>query len=189
MVYSTSRCPSCGKIIKRQTNPVHEIGIPFECCHWCGKTYLNSYKEEWITKSPFKRFFFFLQSGVWARAFLIPPLMFVLLLSMIEFNVNILWISWPILSICWLTIGYFIHKKANQKDIFESIERTKNSVYLDLLKNAGYKIYPIKMDSTHGEKIDTNSYSAKNENIPLPKIQNEEKILFCRKRENFIKHR
>lgn len=54
MVYSTSRCPKCGQIIRRQTNPVHKIGSPFERCRYCGSIYLNSYKEEWITKSPVK---------------------------------------------------------------------------------------------------------------------------------------
>ena len=75
MIYSTSKCPSCGKIIRRQTNPVHKIGNPFEHCRHCGNIYINSYKEEWITKSPIKRFFFFLQIYVWARAFLMPLLL------------------------------------------------------------------------------------------------------------------
>ena len=75
MIYSTSRCPSCGQVIRKQTNPVNEIGIPFERCYHCGTVYRNSYKEEWITKSPIKRVFFFLQSYVWARAFMLPMLL------------------------------------------------------------------------------------------------------------------
>ena len=61
MVYSTSRCPKCGEIIKKQKNPSYEIGNPFEQCRHCGAIYLNNYKEEWITKSPLQRFFFFIQ--------------------------------------------------------------------------------------------------------------------------------
>ena len=180
MVYSTSRCPSCGKVIKRQTNPVHEIGDPFERCRWCGKTYLNSYKEEWITKSPFKRFFFFLQAGVWARAFLVPPLVFALLLSFLEIGVDILRIIWPIASIAWVVAGYFIHKKASQDDINASIERTNNPVYLSLLKKAGYKIYPIQGYSLVDSKTETSAsfVEKKQEENPLTI---KDQSLFCRK--------
>ena len=180
MVYSTSRCPSCGKVIKRQTNPVHEIGDPFERCRWCGKTYLNSYKEEWITKSPFKRFFFFLQAGVWARAFLVPPLVFALFLSFLEIGVDILRIIWPIASIAWVVAGYFIHKKASQDDVNASIERTNNPVYLSLLKKAGYKIYPIQGYSLGDSKTETSAsfVEKKQEENPLTI---KDQSLFCRK--------
>ena len=143
MVYSTSRCPSCGQVIRRQTNPVKEIGVPFERCRYCGSTYLNSYKEEWITKSPFSRFFFFLQAGVWARAFLLPMLILIIPIAAFDWDTDIVFALWPFLSLAWLIGGYFVHRKAEQDDIAASIERTKDPKYVSLLKKAGYSIYPI----------------------------------------------
>lgn len=143
MVYSTSRCPSCKQVIRRQTNPIKEIAVPFEKCRHCGTTYLNSYKEEWITKSPFSRFFFFLQAGVWARAFIVPVLVLIIPMSVFDLSADDIWVIWPILSLTWLIGGYFIHKKAEKGNIAASLERTKDSNYLNILKQAGYTIYPI----------------------------------------------
>ena len=144
MIYSTSRCPSCGQVIRKQTNPVNEIGIPFERCYHCGTVYRNSYKEEWITKSPIKRVFFFLQSYVWARAFMLPMLLVMIPVAAFDLETEFVWILWPILSLAWLVGGYFVHKKAEREDILKSVERTSDAEYLNLLKEAGYKIYPIE---------------------------------------------
>ena len=148
MVYSTSRCPKCGKVIKRQTNPVHEVGSPFERRIYCGNLYLNSYKEEWITKSPIKRVFFFLQIYVWARAFLMPMLLVGLPLVALDGDVSLLKVLWPVMSVAWLVIGYFVHKKVNREDIEASLSRTENAEYIELLKKAGYKIYPVNNSTT-----------------------------------------
>ncbi|MBP3580734.1 MAG: hypothetical protein J6K12_05755 [Clostridia bacterium] len=139
MVYSTARCPSCGKVINEQRNPSYRVGNPFRQCPFCGKPYLDHYTEEWITKSPFKRFFFFIQAGVWSRAFIVPLLIVAL--------VDIVWL-WPLLSIAWLICGYFVHKKDEEKSILQSIERTQNPEYLILLEKVGYKIYPLKSHDT-----------------------------------------
>lgn len=143
MIYSTSRCPSCGQVIRRQTNPVKEIGIPFERCRYCGTTYRNSYKEEWITKSPISRFFFFLQAGVWARAFMLPMLILSIPIAAFGWDADIVFAVWPFLSLAWLIGGYFVHKKVEQEDIAASLERTKDPKYVNLLKQAGYSIYPV----------------------------------------------
>ena len=143
MVYSTSRCPICKKVIKRETNPVHKIGVPFARCQWCGYYYRDSYTSEWITKSPFQRFFFFLNSGVCARAFIVPVFLLIALICIFNLSREFTLIAWPILSTLWLIVGYFVHKKANRKDIVASLERTKDPQYLDTLKRAGYTIYPI----------------------------------------------
>ncbi|MBQ8546840.1 MAG: zinc ribbon domain-containing protein [Clostridia bacterium] len=145
MIYSVSKCPNCRKIVKNERNPVCEIGVPFETCPFCGTIYLNRYKEEWITKSPIKRFLFFIQAPVWARAFLIPLLAQIPLIIIFEniFNPTIFFIIWYILFVSWLTLGYFLHKNANKEKIYLSILRTKNSEYLKLLKLAGYKIYSV----------------------------------------------
>lgn len=148
MVYSTSRCPSCGQIIRKQTNPVKEIGVPFERCRHCGATYLNSYKKEWITKSPISRFFFFLQAGVWARAFMLPMLILIIPIAAFDWDTDIVFAVWPVLSLIWLIGGFFVHKKAEQDDIAASVERTRDPKYVDLLKKAGYTIYPIDSKPT-----------------------------------------
>jgi hypothetical protein len=146
MVYSTSRCPNCGQIIRKQTNPVHKIGNPFERCRHCGNTYLNSYKEEWITKSPIKRFFFFLPSYVWARAIVVPALLFSIFLVTLYDRIDprIIIILWLISPIIWLIAGYSMHKNANKENIEESLLRTSDPEYLNLLVKAGYRIYPVK---------------------------------------------
>lgn len=175
MVYSTSRCPSCGQVIRRQTNPVKEIGIPFERCRHCGSTYLNSYKEEWITKSPFSRFFFFLQVGVWARAFMLPMLILIIPIATFDWDTDIVFALWPFLSLAWLIGGYFLHKKAEQDDIAASLERTKDPKYLSLLKQAGYSIYPIENNPTVVEKQSAVNHYASNETNPISTI------CYCRK--------
>lgn len=146
MVYSTSKCPKCGEIIRQQTNPVKEIGNPFERCRHCGNIYLNSYKEEWITKSPIKRFFFFLQGYVWARAILIPFLLMAIPIAIFDMDVEVMKILSPIFSAIWLIVGYFVHKNASKEDIEASLRRTNDLKYVNLLKKAGYKIYPIEND-------------------------------------------
>lgn len=143
MVYSTSRCPSCGHVIRTQTNPVNEIGVPFERCWHCGAVYLNSYKEEWITKSPISRVFFFIQSGVRARAIMLPIFFLAISMDAFDLSTHAVLVLWPIMSLVWLIGGYFIHKNAKQDDIAASLERTKDIEYLNLLKQAGYTIYPI----------------------------------------------
>lgn len=177
MVYSTSRCPTCGQVIRRQTNPVKEIGIPFERCRHCGTTYLNSYKEEWITKSPFSRFFFFLQAGVWARAIMLPMLILFIPIAAFDLSTDVVWALWPILSLVWLIGGYSIHKKAEQEDIAASLERTKDPKYVDLLKQAGYAIYPIDEETTRIASVVESKQEAP---MQTEEEKNEEKPCFCR---------
>lgn len=175
MVYSTSRCPSCGQVIRRQTNPVKEIGIPFERCRYCGTTYRNSYKEEWITKSPIRRFFFFLQVGVWARAIMLPTLILFILIAAFDWYTAIVFVIWPFLSLAWLIGGYFVHRKAEQEDIAASLERTKDPQYVNLLRQAGYSIYPAA-----DAYPNANAPTQANTQQPEPFITKND-ICFCRK--------
>ena len=73
-----------------------------------------------------------------------PVLLMIVPLAVLNMNVNIVRFLWPILSIIWLIVGYFVHKKANQEDIDASLRRTDDASYLNLLKQAGYEIYPIE---------------------------------------------
>lgn len=181
MVYSTSRCPSCGKIIKCQTNPVREIEVPFERCQWCGTIYRNSYKEEWITKSPIKRFFFYLQAGVWARAFIVPLLILIIPIAAFDMSAETVWFLWPILSIAWLIMGYFVHKKAERDDILKSIERTKDAEYLNLLKKSGYTLYPIEAEYSSCDLPNISSHAETVYASPKQLQTSPGSIRFCRK--------
>ncbi len=143
MVYSFTRCPVCHKVIKSETNPTHKIDMPFEKCPECGSIYLNTYKEEWITKSPTKRFFFFLRGGVLSGAIVVPILLITIISLAGDIDISNLAILLPLLSIAWLITGYFIRKRLLNDDIQNSIIRTKNIEYLNRLKNAGYSVYPI----------------------------------------------
>ena len=44
----------------------------------------------------------------------------------------------------WLIMGYFVHKNANKADIKDSLARTRDPEYVNLLVKAGYRIYPVE---------------------------------------------
>lgn len=144
MVYSTSRCPTCGKVVKQQRNPIQEIGCPFERCPYCGNVYLNSYKQEWCTKSPLKRLLFFIQGGDLAVAFFggAIPLIFCALFELSAFVICVF--LWPVFSVALLIIRYAKNKKESQQDIADSLARTRDNEYVNLLRKAGYTIYPVE---------------------------------------------
>lgn len=152
MIYSTSRCPYCNMVVNRKTNPVPEIGNPFEVCPYCRNTYLNKNKSEWITKSPIDRVLFFLNSGVWARAFICPMLVILPLTD--KLNATELMVPlWAIAFMFWIVVGFLVHKKCAQKDIEASLKRTEDLEYLELLKKAGFDLYPER----RGRKKQSNS--------------------------------
>jgi len=142
MIYSTSRCPHCKNVVKQQTNPPKEIASPFETCPYCKRPYINTYKEEWITKSPFKRHLFFIQNGTYARA-LILPMIIAGLLGFAASSVSVAWITYALGAISWLIVGYFINKRNSERAIKASLKRTESAEYVALLKQAKYKIYHI----------------------------------------------
>lgn len=162
MVYSTSTCPYCQNIIKRQKNPSLQIANPFEQCPWCGGVYKNSLKKEWLTFSPIKRFLFFINIGVWARGFLLSLFIPVLFsYSIDESQSLILLLIFFLCFISYMSFGWFLHKGLSEDAIKQSIDRTRNYYYVELLKKSGYKIYPIKnvkygdikeVDSTMNQK-------------------------------------
>ena len=145
MIYSTSRCPHCNNVIRKETNPVYQIESPFEECPFCGKGYKNSYKEEWITKSPARRFLFYFKNGVFARAFLFSLFLGggFYALAFPEGETKFLWLCWISVFSIWLGLSYVIRKKQIQFQIEESLERTKDPYYLSMLENSGYEIFPI----------------------------------------------
>lgn len=173
MVYSTSRCPYCNEIVHREINPVPEIGNPFEVCSYCRNTYLNKNKSEWITKSPIDRVFFFLNSGVWARAFICPMLVIFPLTE--KMNATELIVPlWAIAFMLWIVVGYFVHKKYAQKDIEASLKRTENLEYLELLKKADFDLYPQqsgrKQSNSNAVEFDNKEVREDEIEIIRPKI-------------------
>lgn len=145
MVYSTSRCPHCNNIVRRQTNPTKELANPFEKCPWCGKFYKNSYKNEWLTMSPSQRFFYYIQAGVWARGFLISMLIGFLFSNVTTGDTSSLFtIVFLVSFIIYMIIGWFAHKLESEENIKQSLKRTRMADYVELLRGAGYRIYPIK---------------------------------------------
>ena len=141
MIYSTSTCPYCKNVVKKETNPCMKIANPFEKCPWCGGVYKNSLKKEWITFSPVQRFFYFINKGVWARGILLS------LLSLLSVGKTHALISMLIFFLClsiYMFLGWLLHKNLSEEAIKQSIERTRDCDYVELLKNSGYKIYTIK---------------------------------------------
>ena len=141
MVYSFSRCPHCKYFLGKKTNPEHQIACPFERCPSCKKIYKNSYKEEWITKSPFKRLYFLaFQNGTGARAFIFPILLSGLIASI---NPSLAFVTWLAGSTIWLIVGYNVKKKSYHEDIEASLIRTQDEEYIALLRKEGYAIFPV----------------------------------------------
>lgn len=167
MVYSTSRCPHCNNIVNRQTNPTKELANPFEKCPWCGKFYKNSYKNEWLTMSPAKRFFYYIQTGVWARGFLVSMLIGFLFSNTTTGDTSSLFtIIWLTGFLIYMVIGWFVHRNASQTDVRQSLKRTRSYEYVELLRSAGYRVYPIK-----GVKY---GYLKEKNNESVEEIDNEE---------------
>ncbi|MFA5283920.1 MAG: hypothetical protein WC366_05405 [Bacilli bacterium] len=145
MIYSTTRCPHCNNIVRKETNPVHEIACPFEQCPFCEKIYLNRYKEEWITKSPIKRVLYFVQNGVLARAFIFSLLIAGVLGSLLASeDGSPIFLMWIIIFVIWIIVSYSLRKEKIKVFIDESLERTKSSDYIEALKKANYEIFPIE---------------------------------------------
>lgn len=152
MIYSKSYCPYCKAVIDRCTNPTNEIAVPFERCRFCKRIYLNSRKEEWITKSPFRRFMYFIPSGVWARAIMLSLLFFLPLMCLLSvfFDMSSLLIG--ILCLChfllYMVGAYFVRANYAKESIELSLKRTSDENYLKLLEQAGYTIYPLENEDT-----------------------------------------
>lgn len=165
MIYSTSRCPHCKNIVRKQTNPPKEVACPFETCHHCKRQYINTYKEEWITKSPFKRHLFFIQNGTYARAILFPMII-AGLLGYATSSLAIMWTFYALGVAAWLIGGYFYNKNISQRAIKASLKRTESAEYVAQLKQAKYKIYHIA-----GVKTATKHDNIIEKQIPKPKIE------------------
>lgn len=153
MEYVTVKCPYCGQILGQMVNPVKTVASPFEQCRYCEKIYVNYYKEEWITKSPLKRFFFFLQSGTWCRAIMLPMVVWGPLLGGFAGSVELMLAAWGVSFVLWLVIAYFLRKKAAEDSIVASIVRTQDEKYVQMLKNFGFKIYPINVSDNETNEL------------------------------------
>lgn len=139
MTYHTLKCPHCKNIVGRGTGSPSYIGNPFRKCPWCGGIYVDSFTREWVTKSPYKRkTFLFSKPLSWAilSAFLIAGLFS-------QLNVLAGLIAGVLCAVLIFILSIFVRKCSIQEMIDESIERTKSAKYVALLKQTGFKIYPI----------------------------------------------
>ena len=142
MTYHTLKCPNCKKIVNRATGSPSYIGNPFRKCPWCGGVYVDSFTQEWATKSPFQRTKFLIDKPL-AGAFL-SIIVIAGLFAMAKLNFLIA-LSVGIVVAGFVFAGWtFVRKTFIQDMIDKSIERTKSAKYVELLKQAGFKIYPIK---------------------------------------------
>ena len=170
MIYSTSKCPYCKGLLNYQTNPEKTIANPFEKCPHCGQIYKNSYKEEWLTKSPFRRFLFLIDN-TYTRLGIIVSIIFAVLITYLtnnnSYGLPITFIGYFILVI----IGYHTTKKDCQTIINESLKRTEVKEYVKLLINSGYKIYPIdNVEYACRSELDDNINLTENINSDIKKI-------------------
>ena len=149
-VHVTTKCPHCNGIYRyRESNPCYLVKSPFVSCRYCGGIFIDSYRAEWITKSPLKRRFFFIGNGTWARALMLPLIISIavfgfLLGAMLGIEDAVYLIPFGFIGTpIWLAWEASRAKKLFKKDIEESIARTKDPEYVKILKQAGYKIYPF----------------------------------------------
>ena len=141
MTYHTLKCPHCKKIVNRATGSPSYIGNPFRKCPWCGGIYVDSFTQEWVTKSPNERIMFLIDKPLAGGFISIFPIAG--LLTMAEVNIIA---SLIIAAICAVTICIvwtFVRKSSIQEMIDQSLERTKSEKYVKLLKKKGFKIYYI----------------------------------------------
>lgn len=142
MTYHTLKCPHCKNIVNRATGSPSYIGNPFRKCPWCGGVYVDSFTQEWATKSPFQRIKFLIDKPL-AGAFL-SIIAIAGLLAMAEAHILVALIV-GVVGAALIFIGWTSARKSSiQEMIDESIERTKSANYVKLLKQAGFKIYPIE---------------------------------------------
>ena len=125
-------CPHCRKNLG-MVNGTNRLGNPFKKCPKCGGSYVDPNISEWVTKSPFQRFTFFLA----------PPLTIALVVlavgtilsAIIASNIgNLTLIIGLCLSVV-CSIGLFCllyikRKSKAQEWIRQSLERTKLESYM-----------------------------------------------------------
>lgn len=142
MTYHTLKCPHCKNIVNRTTGSPSYIGNPFRKCPWCGGNYVDSFTQEWATKSPFQRTKFLVDVPL-AGSFL-SFIVIAGLLAVAKSHILVALIVGVVVA-GLIFVGWTSFRKPSiQKMIAESIERTKSAAYVELLKQAGFKIYPIK---------------------------------------------
>ena len=141
MTYHTLKCPHCNNIVNRATGSPSYIGNPFRKCPWCGGIYVDSFTQEWATKSPYKRIMFLIDKPL-AGGFL-SIILIAGLLTMAEINIIASLIVAVICAVAICIVWTFARKSSIQEMIDQSLKRTKSAKYVQLLKKAGFKIYYI----------------------------------------------
>ncbi|MCH5148745.1 MAG: zf-TFIIB domain-containing protein [Clostridiales bacterium] len=146
MTYHYLKCPHCRHSLGRVTGHPSYIGNPIRKCPYCGGIYIDSFTREWVTKSPFSRFTYYI-SWPLSCAFLSYILITGILIMIFKPNPSN--VPYLLLSplICIIPLFCFILKRQitnTKEEIQQSLERTKIESYVKLLEAAKLKIYPIK---------------------------------------------
>lgn len=140
----TVRCPHCKNILDIGSGePKKKIGNPLKKCPFCGRSYIDQNVKEWVTMSPFKRVNF-IAFKPFAFGILISIFFVGIVSELFDINstiTNIMRIGTFLFSVIY---GSFLVKDEIKKDIEESLQRTESKKYVDMLKFAKFKIYPIK---------------------------------------------
>ena len=144
MRYYTLKCPHCHNVLDKGSGEIEEqIGNPFKRCPFCGRTYVDNNINEWITMSPFKRFSFIVSKPI-----CLGILLFIVIAGMgsglLNLNFEFATLLGVVVFFCTTILGSFLRKQNATEQIKKSLKRTESKKYVDLLKFAKFKIYPIK---------------------------------------------
>lgn len=155
-------CPHCKSQIDYTYGEIVNIGEPIIECHNCGKNIVTSNTTEWEFLPPWRRKFMSFgcatKSNIVSKCILIP----LLLIGAIA-TITIAWYT----SLIFIGIALFFtippivqfHGKATQEAIYQSLERTSHSEYVNALINILKKPhYPLSPD-------ERNKIISRNKNI------------------------
>ena len=141
-------CPHCHKSLGRVTGRPDNIGNPLKICPHCGRIIVDKFTREWVNKSPFERFFFFVKFPLAVAFISFIALAGILTLiigdSMGDSTFIIMMCVSFACAICLFIVLYRKHKSDTQRIIAQSLERTKSARYVKLLQKAHLEIYPVK---------------------------------------------
>lgn len=142
MTYHTFKCPYCNNVVGKATGDPSRIGNPLRKCPWCHGIYVDTFTEEWIMKSSWKRFKFFIEKPFgWAM------ITFLVVFGLLAANEIDFFICLTIGSVDFILVFIFVFFLVKEKldiEITKSLNRTKNARYVKKLLAARLKIYPIK---------------------------------------------
>ena len=145
--YRYLKCPHCHKNLG-MVKSTNDLGNPFKQCPSCRGTYIDPNTSEWVTKSPFQRFMFFLTIPltIAVAVLAVGAVISIIISSFAGGNTAfIIGLCVSLVIAIGLFVLLFIKRKSNQQEaIKKSLERTKSESYVNELKKTRLKFYPIE---------------------------------------------